>query len=205
MDEVLPYRALPGFEQINRYWDQTLGYVSAKLMPGDFYVTREEEIIVTVLGSCVSACLWDPTGRVGGMNHFMLPERTRKGDDPADFTTRYGSYAMEHLINEILKNGGRRERLLAKITGGGQILQAVTDIGRQNIDFVQRYLKTEGIELVGSEVGDIFPRKVYFNPMTGKAQVKKLHSLHNDTIYQRETDYQRQIRLERESGAVDLF
>ena len=113
-----PPAAVPGFEHFERHWDRENGW-TVKILPGEYYVSRGEEAISTVLGSCVSACVRDPQRGVGGMNHFMLPEDTAVGPndwlDPAvGLATRYGSYAMESLINDLLKLGAVRERLAEK-------------------------------------------------------------------------------------------
>jgi len=203
-----PPRALPGFGHITRYWDEQHGMYAAKLLPGEFYVTREQETIVTVLGSCVSACVRDAVLGIGGMNHFMLPASGGHGSwEQADggASTRYGNFAMEQLINEILKNGGSRKHLEVKVTGGGKILEQITDIGRQNIDFVEEYLRTEGLIVLARDLGDIYPRKVYYTPATGKMFVKKLRALHNNTIVERENQYLNRLRQKPVEGSVELF
>lgn len=201
---------LPGFEKINRYWDKTQDINAAKILPGEFYVTTHDEVIVTVLGSCVSACVRDRVFNIGGMNHFMLPmSQPDRAHDPASSwsstATRYGNYAMEALINEILKNGGRRENLEIKIFGGGRILEKMTNIGQKNIDFVREFIDVEGLALVAEDVGDIYPRKVQYHPMTGKVRMKKLRSLHNNTIVERETRYMDTLESAPIEGEIDLF
>jgi chemotaxis protein CheD len=201
-------RALSGFGHITRYWDEQHGMYAAKLLPGEYYVTREQETIVTVLGSCVSACVRDRVLGIGGMNHFMLPASGGNGSwEAADggSSTRYGNFAMEQMINEILKNGGSRKNLEVKVTGGGKILAQMTDIGRKNIEFIEQYLRTEALETVARDLGDIYPRKVYYTPATGKMLVKKLRSLHNNTIVERETQYLNQLKHKPVEGSVELF
>lgn len=201
--------ALPGFEHVNRYWDRVHNAVAAKILPGEYYVTTNEEIVVTVLGSCVSACVRDKLFRVGGMNHFMLPFNAGEDVDTSSTSlsvaTRYGNYAMEHLINDVLKAGGVRKNLEVKIVGGGRILAQMTDIGERNIAFVKDYLRVEGLTLAGEEVGDIYPRKVYYNPLTGKVRVKKLKAMHNNTIVERENAYIEELGQEAVAGEVELF
>jgi chemotaxis protein CheD len=205
-----PPVALPGFEAINRYWDPVHRMFAAKLLPGEYYVTRAEEGIVTVLGSCVSACIRDPMFGIGGMNHFMLPVNQadpnsgRWGGD-LDASTRYGSFAMERLINDILKHGGSRKHLEIKLFGGGRILAQMTDVGRRNIDFVRRYLALEGLRIAAEDLGDVYPRKVYYFPTTGKVKLLKLRSLHNTTIVERESAYRDEIEHKPVVGEVDLF
>ncbi len=200
---------LSGFEAINRYWDKQHEVQAAKILPGEYYVTTENELITTVLGSCVSACIRDRVFGVGGMNHFMLPISDGKGwaghSDFASTATRYGNYAMEHMINEILKNGGHKKHLEAKIFGGGRIIENQTDIGKTNIEFVIDYLATEGIPIVGEDVSDIFPRKVIYFPATGRVRVKKLKTLHNNTVVSREVQYQKKLDKEPIESSVELF
>jgi chemotaxis protein CheD len=201
--------ALPQFEHINRYWDNLHQVCAAKILPGQYYVTLSGEAVVTVLGSCISACIRDRKLGVGGMNHFMLPSnRGGRGPEgtmlPSD-ANRYGNHAMESLINDILKAGGRRENLEVKIVGGGRILENMTNIGNMNIEFVRRYIATEGLTLLGEDVGDIHPRKVMYLPAEGRVRVKKLRSLHNNTIIERETSYQQTLEVEKVAGDVELF
>jgi chemotaxis protein CheD len=202
--------ALPGFEHINRYWDKDNKCVAAKLLPGEYYVTLRDEAVVTVLGSCVSACIRDRKTGIGGMNHFMLPENARTdgrqwGGDVLSSATRFGNNAMERLINDILKNGGERRALEVKIFGGGRILAQMTDIGHRNIEFVHDYLRTESLALVAEDTGDTCPRKIVYFPASGRVRVKKLRSLHNETIIQRETRYLQDIGQAPVSGSIELF
>lgn len=203
-------RMLPGFEAINRYWDPVHRMFAAKLLPGEYYVTREDEGVVTVLGSCVSACIRDPLFGVGGMNHFMLPvnqsdPNSGRWGGNLDASTRYGSFAMERLINDILKHGGSRKHLEIKLFGGGRILAQMTDVGKRNIDFVRHYLELEGFRIAAEDLGDVFPRKVYYFPATGKVKLLKLRSLHNTTIVERESAYRQEIEHKPVAGDVELF
>ena len=201
---------LPGFEGINRYWDVEREMPAAKILPGEYYVTNGEELVTTVLGSCVSACIRDRIFGIGGMNHFMLPISTDgKGwagsDDLLSTATRYGNYAMEHMINDILKHGGHKNHLEAKIFGGGKVIQNLSDVGVRNIEFVREYLQTEGIPVLAENVGDIHPRKVVYIPATGKAYVKRIKHLHNDTVIKRENAYRSEIATEPVVGEIELF
>jgi chemotaxis protein CheD len=201
---------LQGFEKVNRYWDTGRGLPAAKILPGEYYVTNSREMITTVLGSCVSACIRDRIFGVGGMNHFMLPiSNDGKGwggaDDILSTATRYGNFAMEHMINEILKHGGHKRHLEAKIFGGARIVENLSDVGERNIEFVRCYLETEGIDVVGESVGDIHPRKLVYLPATGKAYVKRIKHLHNDTVTVREERYRSEISHQPVGGDVELF
>lgn len=202
--------SLPGFEAINRYWDTAHEMPAAKILPGEYYVTQSRELVTTVLGSCVSACIRDKVFGVGGMNHFMLPIATDgKGwngsADVVSTATRYGNFAMEHMINDILTHGGHKKHLEAKIFGGGRMMEALSDIGARNIEFVRDYLEMERIPLLSESVGDIHPRKVIYIPATGKVLVKRLKHLHNDTIVKREKDYEKELAGQPVAGSVELF
>ena len=200
---------LKGFENINRYWDKQHDVQAAKILPGEYYVTNYNELVTTVLGSCVSACIRDKVFGIGGMNHFMLPLSEGKGwggsDDFTSTATRFGNYAMEHMINDILKHGGHKKHLEAKIFGGGRMMQATTDIGMTNIEFVRSYLKTEGIPILAEDVGDIYPRKVIYFPDSGRARVKKLKTLHNSTVLTREAEYRKEIVSQPAETDIELF
>lgn len=202
--------SIAGFSHVNRYWDRERAIVAAKILPGEYYVTQENELITTVLGSCVSACIRDKESGIGGMNHFMLPEsnpgRSKKGSDAiVGIATRYGNYAMEHLINTILSHGGKRKNLEVKVFGGGKIIAALTDVGMKNIDFVLSYIDQEGLKLLSHDLGDIYPRKIIYFPQTGKVAMKKIQDLHNDTIAQRERHYFNSLRNAPVAGEVELF
>ncbi|OUD11644.1 chemoreceptor glutamine deamidase CheD [Thioflexithrix psekupsensis] len=204
-----PPTSFKGYEHIKRYWDHHYDSYVAKILPGEYYVTRQDEIITTVVGSCVSACICDSQNGIGGMNHFMLPTRTippDKWDKTAvSAATRYGNYAMEHVINEILKYGGRRENLQLKLFGGGRIMQYMANIGQQNIDFIRNYVRTEGLKLMAEDLGDIYPRKILFYPLTGRVRVKKLRAMEQGII-ERENAYLRNLETHPiDGGEVDLF
>lgn len=184
------------------YHDHHFKHDAVKVLPGEYYVTNEDMMVMTVLGSCIAACLWDPKVRVGGMNHFMLPEG---GDDTSG---RYGSYAMELLINEMMKLGARRESMQAKVFGGGQVMHTFTtmNVGERNTQFVLDYLQTERIAIVSKDVLDIHPRKVCYFPASGKAMVKRLAHSHPETL---ETQERRgsaaAVASNTSGGSVDLF
>ena len=200
--------SLPGFERVKRAWSESHGTSAARLNPGEYYVTKNDEAIYTTLGSCISACIRDRITGVGGMNHFMLPATADDGSWRAvglGSATRYGNFAMEHLINEILKNGGSRKNLEVKLFGGGRIIANMTDVGMRNIAFARDYIKTEGLQVTSEDVGDVFPRMVVYFPVTGKVRVKRLRSLHNNTIVEQETQYLHTIEKKPVSGDIELF
>lgn len=203
-----PPLALPGFEHVRRSWNNTYEAYAARILPGEYYVTKSDEGVYTTLGSCISACIRDKVSCVGGMNHFMLPASADADNwksNGLSAATRYGNFAMEHLINDILKNGGRRENLEVKLFGGGRILQNMTDVGMNNIIFAREYLKTEGLKVSVEDVGDIFPRMVVYFPATGKVRVKRLRSLHNNTIVEEEIRYLKTVESKPVSGDIELF
>lgn len=207
-------KAPKGFSHINRYWDKRQGVYAAKILPGQFYVSTAGEMVVTVLGSCISACIRDPINNVGGMNHFMLPIQRTNMQETAGLkasgisdAARYGNWAMEYLINEILKNGGKRENLEIKVFGGGKVISHMNqiDVGMQNINFVKNYLQQESLTVAASDVGGPNPRKVLYFTDTGSAKVRKLRSVSNDTVFEREVSYSKNINKESPAGSIELF
>ena len=183
------------------YWDAHFRSDAVKVLPGEYFVHDSDILITTTLGSCIAACLWDRERRIGGMNHFMLPEGA--GD-----SGRYGSYAMELLINELLKRGASRLTLEAKVFGGGAVIAGMhsLNVGERNTRFVIDYLQTERIPIVSRDVLDIYPRKVCFLPASGKALVKRLAPTHTDAlIAQDRAAAQRAVPAVSGGGSVDLF
>ncbi len=202
--------ALPHFAHVTRYWDQEHHCFSARLLPGEYYVTRHAEVVSTVLGSCVSACIRDTRLNVGGMNHFMLPLDGSNGESAwggaASAATRYGNVAMERLINDILKLGGRREDLEIKLVGGGRVLAEInTDIGARNIDFVREYMREEGFKVFGEDLGDNFARRVVYFPQTGRMRVRKLTSGRDEILMAQERQYLQQLGSSTVDGEIELF
>lgn len=158
------------------FFDREFALPAVKLLPGEYYVTTRNMVLTTVLGSCVSACVRDSTAGIGGMNHFMLPEDTDPTSRDAVAAMRYGVYAMEMLLNELLKAGARRERLEAKVFGGGAVLANMTmlNVGDRNADFVLRYLQTEQVRIAAQDLRGSLPRRINFFPVTGRVAVRKL-------------------------------
>ncbi len=186
------------------YRDRHFDIDAAKIGPGEYYITQRDMVIVTVLGSCVSACMRDPVAKVGGMNHFMLPDRDVDG--PLSASARYGAYAMEVLINQLFALGARRERLEAKVFGAARVLPGMSDIGERNAAFAIDYLKRESIRVVAEDLGSDEPCKIYFFAQTGRVLLKRLKSLRNDTIVKRERDYAEKLdKISGAAGSADLF
>lgn len=189
----------------NRYFDRSFQADAAKILPGEYFVSDQGMLLVTVLGSCVAACIRDCELGIGGMNHFMLPDDG--GRDALSSSARYGTYAMEVLINHLFKMGARRNRLEAKVFGGGAVLASLSssNVGARNAEFVLDYLKTEKIPVVAKDLLDSYPRKVYYFSQTGRVLVKKLHRVHNETLFSRERDYKDRLSGAKVEGDIELF
>jgi len=199
-----------GYQEIlapNIYYDRNFEKEAAKILPGEYYATTRDMIIVTVLGSCVSVCLRDRTNGIGGMNHFMLPHSDNNPESPLSTSARYGTYAMEMLINHLQKLGAKRNNFEAKVFGGGNVLRGftVTNVGVQNAEFALNFLETEKIKLIAKDLLDIYPRKVYFFPQNGRVLIKKLRNVHNNTIIEREKEYESRLGYAKVEGEVELF
>lgn len=210
---VMP-KAIKGFEHVKRFWDPKFHVFAAKILPGECYVSDRHEMITTVLGSCISACVRDPVAKVGGMNHFMLPIQSGVDGisrvalmDPA---LCYGNWAMEYLLNAVMKLGGRKERMEVKVFGGGRVLSGMTniDVGKQNVDFVFQFLEKENLRVMAQDVGDIYPRKVLYFPDTGSVKVKKLKTGQKELVA-REVEQQEKRYLDTMakpvSSDIELF
>lgn len=209
-DGVTPLPALPQFSHVVRYWEPEYGCFAARLLPGEYYVTPHAEVVSTVLGSCVSACIRDARLNIGGMNHFMLPLDSSNGESAwgsaGSAATRYGNVAMERLINDILKLGGRREDLELKLVGGGRVLSDMTtDIGARNIEFVRDYVRAEGFKVLGEDLGDVYGRRVLYFPQTGRIRVRKLTAGRDAGLVARERQYLQQLDTKPVEGDVELF
>lgn len=198
---------LDGFSHVNRYWDPLHACWAAKILPGELYVGDNPfEMIATTLGSCVSACIRDVELGIGGMNHFMLPLKSDgAGFSSMDMATRYGNHAMEQLINEIIKRGGRRRNLEVKLTGGGRVITHMSDVGRRNIEFALHYVQVEQLQLEATDLGDQCARKVMYSPVSGRLRIKRLQSVPNNTVAQRERTYRQQLSHRPLYGEVELF
>ncbi|HJV59552.1 MAG TPA: chemoreceptor glutamine deamidase CheD [Albitalea sp.] len=200
LDQLRAQARKPG-EASFFFFDAHFRNDAVKILPGEYFVHHEDILIMTTLGSCIAACLWDRHARVGGMNHFMLPEGN--GD-----SGRYGSYAMELLINEMMKRGATRAGMEAKVFGGGQVISGMNtmNVGERNTSFVIEYLKTERIPILSKDVMDVYPRKVCFLPASGKAMVKRLAPANAEALAaQDRAAAQRALPATTGGGSVDLF
>jgi chemotaxis protein CheD len=191
-----------------RYFDREFRVDSVKVLPGQYYAAKGEGSISTLLGSCVSSCLWDPLERIGGLNHFMLPgdSAQQQPASPWAVSARFGVYAMEVLINDMLHLGADRRRLVAKVFGGAQVLQGFDklDVGSMNARFVLEFLREEGIPVVAQDLLGVSPRKVHFFPATGKVQVKRLHLQPDDIVARQEREYLSRLKRA-SSGDIEIF
>ncbi len=186
------------------FYDAHFKNDAVKILPGEYFVHDEDILVMTTLGSCIAACLWDRNAHVGGMNHFMLPDA---GNGALD-SGRYGSYAMELLINELMKRGATRSTLEAKVFGGGQVISGMStmNVGERNTSFVMDYLRTERIPVVSKDVMEIYPRKVCFLPHSGKAMVKRLSPANPEALVaQDRAAAQKSVPPSSGAGSVDLF
>lgn len=190
------------------YFDRTFDMEAARILPGEYYASSSNMVLVTTLGSCVSACIRDTQSGIGGINHFMLPENVQAPTVWGSSSARYGAYAMEILINQLFKMGARRQNLEAKLFGGGAVVKhmKVTNIGERNAEFGLAYLKAEGIPVVSRDLLDICSRRVYFFPVSGRVLVKKLYNLHgNNAVVSREQRYSERLKDSEDEGEVELF
>ncbi len=191
----------------HRYFDKSFNRAAAKLLPGEYEASADGLLLVTVLGSCVSACLRDRKTGIAGMNHFMLPDQGSSNSDRL-MPARFGTHAMELLINDMLKLGANRSTLEAKVFGGGNVIAGMTtvNIGQRNAGFVRAFLAQENIPIVAEDLGLDIARKIYFFTDTGKVMVKKINP--QQTLVQEEESYRRRIDRDTEQkhgGDIDLF
>lgn len=173
-----------------------------KLMTGDYFVTDQpHHMLMTILGSCVSACMRDPITRIGGMNHFLLPG---DGGDDSE-STRYGVYAMEKLINDIVKLGGTKSRLEVKVFGGGNVTNNSALIGSRNAEFVRHYLENERLPIVSEDLGDTYPRRLRYYPDTGKVMMMKLRRKSDYEVVKEEADFVKTFKSTPHENDIELF
>ncbi|MCC6949331.1 MAG: chemoreceptor glutamine deamidase CheD [Bradyrhizobiaceae bacterium] len=177
-----------------------------KVLPGEFYVSASpDELLVTVLGSCVSACIRDPRTGIGGMNHFMLPKGDTGSWGDEQQSARYGNFAMEKLINEMLKKGCSRAGLEIKVFGGGNVIESASAIGSKNVEFVLHFLASEGLSCAAQDLGGQFPRRIQYSPATGKVIRKFLGSGDRDSVINGELEYARSLTAKPVAGEIQLF
>jgi chemotaxis protein CheD len=189
------------------YFERAFERTAVKVLPGEFFVSDEDVVLSTVLGSCISACIWDRAAGIGGMNHFMLPGHDGARDaDPVGLAGRYGAFAMEQLINELIKRGARKANFEAKLFGGGHVMRNFTtmNVGERNAGFVLEFLRTEGIRVVSQDLLDVYPRRVAFFPASGRALCKKLAQA-DASLMAAEQQYTARLKTRDVAGDVELF
>lgn len=195
---------------VNRFYHNQNKQHVVKVLPGGVYCTDQPEIISTGLGSCVAACIWDPYAHVGGMNHFLLPiahsteHHHWSHDDVISTASRYGSYAMEMLINQLISLGAERVHMRMKLFGGAQMLGRKSAIGEKNVDFILRYAKQERFEIDAYDLGGLEPRKILFDPLTGKAWLKRIPFAEISHLKHEEDHYAQQVEIESHKPADDV-
>lgn len=188
---------------MRRYHDRRLGAEIISIVVGGCFVSNDDNVIITTtLGSCIAACIFDPVAKVGGMNHFLLPDG---GNDTLSAPARYGSAAMEQLINRMMGITGRRDRLRAKVFGGAGVTATRNSVGQRNIDFVMEYLATEGIPTMSWDVGGPSARSIRFYPTTGRTQRRLIGEDQVRDITRSETSFMERLRTTRIDGDVELF
>jgi len=202
---------MPRFQAVQRFWDSATRCWTARVRPGEHYVTRSDEVISTVIGSCICACVGDPILKLGGMTSFMLPlaaldsEADSEPDRTDGLATSYANQAMARLLGDLLKLGARRERLEIKLFGAARLLGSATDQGARNISLVQEYAHAERLCVVATDVGNIFPRRVIYNPASGKVRVRRLPVMDGPAIAEREQRYLNDIVREHRTGNVEAL
>ena len=188
------------------YFDRRLKIDAVKLLPGQYYVTASNKALVTILGSCVAACIYDEEKQIGGMNHFMLPDLTASSDITNSLVTKYGVHAMNVLISQLIRLGARREKLVAKAFGGGKVVQGMVqqDIGNVNAEFVVQYLSNANIPLKSFDLKSNYARKIYFFPSNGNVYMKRIRDFHNETLQNRESVHYKLLSEQAQSGEIPL-
>ena len=188
-----------------QYYHAQMGVNIVKIFAGDCYVSnREDELMATILGSCVAACIRDPGANIGGMNHFLLPGDDKTTEKIGE-AARYGVYAMESLINSILKAGGRKDRLEIKVFGGGNVLKNSARIGSMNSQFIREFLRNEGLRIAAEDLEGEYPRSVHYYPVSGKVMIRYLRRQEDLVIVEEEARYLKETFRKPIEGDIDLF
>ncbi|MDJ1158044.1 chemoreceptor glutamine deamidase CheD [Chelatococcus sp. SYSU_G07232] len=191
-----------------RYFDPRFDATIITVAPGDHEVTTDKgEVLATVLGSCVSACVRDKTTGVGGLNHFLLPQVGAGPLGPDTAGLCYGDTAMEVLLNALFKRGAQRQNLEAKIFGGARVLAGPTSlaIGQRNIAFVQEFLARERIPVASSDVGGDSPRRIHFHPHSGRVWVQHVDRPQHANLAGQEMAYLNRVTVRPVAGSVEIF
>lgn len=188
------------------YYNAQFKAHSLKVFLGHHLISdRTDVMMVTTLGSCVAACVCDPAAALGGMNHFLLPEVPESERGGADSAARYGSVAMERLINDILSRGGKRSRLEVKLFGGARVIDSSLDVGQRNAAFALDYVRREGLKLMSQDLGGTSARRIHFFPHSGRAMRKLLRPEATSETVNQELHFRSTLRREAIEGDVELF
>jgi chemotaxis protein CheD len=189
-----------------RFFDAATAVWMMKVFPGEFYLTKEtNEVLVTVLGSCVSACIRDPVAGIGGINHFMLPQHGSGAWGNDLKSTRFGNFAMEKLLNELIKAGCVRDRMEIKVFGGGNVTDTSNAVGSDNAEFVLAYLRAEGLRSAATDLGGTLPRRIHYYPATGRVVRRLLGVSERYSIDREENDYGSRLQQQQPAGEIELF
>ncbi|RKE69715.1 chemoreceptor glutamine deamidase CheD [Pseudorhodoplanes sinuspersici] len=189
-----------------RIFDANTNTWMVKIFPGEFYITANaEETLVTVLGSCVAACIRDPRLGIGGMNHFMLPQGRSGGWGKDSQSTRFGNFAMEKLINELLKAGCSRDSLEVKLFGGGNVTDSNIAVGTGNAEFALRYVDDEKLRCVAQDLGGRFPRRIHYSPADGKVVRRLLGRDASGAVVREEMEHAQRLSSRAPAGEIELF
>lgn len=194
---------LVGFEDCHYFWEPKWERYTVKVLPGEFCISKEDVVLSTVLGSCISVCIFDPLVKMGGMNHFMLPANNAQED--IERPLRYGLFAMEQLMNAMMKNGCKRESMQIKVTGGGAMISGLISIGSQNIEFIKKYIEEESLQLISTDLGGDQARRVAYFPKTGRMLVKKLSHLDDQRLITQESTYRTNVDKSLDDTEIELF
>jgi len=189
------------FRHTRQFWMPARKMVAVKVVAGDFYVSEQDEVICTVLGSCVSTCIRDPIAGIGGINHFLLPDANC---DILSSSNRYGVFAMEQLMNAIIKYGGSRDNFEIKVVGGANMMSGPNDVGQRNIDFVKQFFEIEGLPVAAEDLGGNQARRVQYIVKTGQLMVNKLKHNNNESTMALELENQRKLQHQTDND-IELF
>ena len=194
-------------DERRRYVDSAIGATVVQILQGDCYVSaQQDEVLSTVLGSCVAACVRDPVIRCGGMNHFLLPAgKEQSAANVATASLRYGGFAMEQLINAVMAAGGQRDRLEIKVFGGANVMRGMTAIGHRNADFVEEFLTTEGFAIAARHLRGNWPRKILYFPHSGQVRMRELTDGSAAGLAEREVHSSPRIAAKPAAGSIELF
>ena len=187
------------------YRDTQLNADVVKVLPAEYFCTERDLALMTVLGSCVAACIRDPIARVGGMNHFMLPQGRTGGWGRDPESTRFGNFAMEKLINELMKLGCSREHLEIKVFGGGNVTESNIAVGSDNAQFALRYLEAERLRCVAQDLGGRFPRRIHYSPATGRVVRRLLGRDATGAVARDELEHSKRLSTRAPAGEIELF